>query len=263
MIKLDVFKNGKKHAVTFSYDDGKKFDERLIDIFNKHGIKGTFHLNSGRFGAEGFVDDINVYAGHEVSCHGVVHASLAYTPLSSIPNEIMVDRAYWEKLVGTPVRGLSYANGSYNDEVVTALKTCGIVYSRTTLATYNFNIPDDFLKWHPTCHHKEAAEMVDKFLKMMETPWYSGKLLYIWGHSYEFDTQNNWELIEDVCKKIAGDDRVWYATNIEIYEYITAAKRLVISADNKIVYNPSAISVWFTADGSIYEVKPGETLYID
>lgn len=33
-----------KKAVTFSYDDGVVFDGKLIDIFNKYGIKATFNL---------------------------------------------------------------------------------------------------------------------------------------------------------------------------------------------------------------------------
>lgn len=39
--------NGKKKAVTFSFDDGVTQDIRLIEIFNKYGLKGTFNLNSG------------------------------------------------------------------------------------------------------------------------------------------------------------------------------------------------------------------------
>ena len=34
----------QKKAVTISYDDGVVFDKKLIDIFNKYGIKGTFNL---------------------------------------------------------------------------------------------------------------------------------------------------------------------------------------------------------------------------
>ena len=30
-----------------SYDDGKHEDRRLVELFNKHGIKGTFNLNGG------------------------------------------------------------------------------------------------------------------------------------------------------------------------------------------------------------------------
>ena len=43
------FPGGKAKALTMSYDDGKVQDRRLIDIFNKYGIKGTFNLNYGQF----------------------------------------------------------------------------------------------------------------------------------------------------------------------------------------------------------------------
>ncbi len=39
--------NGKKKAVTFSYDDGVEQDRRLIALFNKYGMKATFNQNSG------------------------------------------------------------------------------------------------------------------------------------------------------------------------------------------------------------------------
>ena len=35
-----------------SYDDGKIQDERLVGIFNKYGIKGTFNINYGRMEQE-------------------------------------------------------------------------------------------------------------------------------------------------------------------------------------------------------------------
>ena len=41
------FPQGKHKVLTMSYDDGKIFDRKLIEIFNKYGIKGTFHLNTG------------------------------------------------------------------------------------------------------------------------------------------------------------------------------------------------------------------------
>ena len=40
------FPGGKHKVLTMSYDDGKIDDYRLVSIFNKNGIKGTFHLNS-------------------------------------------------------------------------------------------------------------------------------------------------------------------------------------------------------------------------
>ena len=39
--------DGLLKAVTFSYDDGVTQDRRLIELFNKYGLKGTFNINSG------------------------------------------------------------------------------------------------------------------------------------------------------------------------------------------------------------------------
>ena len=40
------FPEGKKKALTLSYDDGVQQDVRFLEILNKHGIKCTFNLNS-------------------------------------------------------------------------------------------------------------------------------------------------------------------------------------------------------------------------
>ena len=39
--------NQYKKAVTFSYDDGVVPDLKLLEIFNKYGIKCVFNLNYG------------------------------------------------------------------------------------------------------------------------------------------------------------------------------------------------------------------------
>lgn len=85
-------------------------------------------------------------------------------------------------------------------------------------------------------------------------------LFYLWGHSFEFADQNNWSVIEDFCKLAGGHDNVWYATNAEICEYVTACRNLIFSADCSIVYNPSSICVWFTANDRTVSVAPGQTL---
>ena len=45
--------NGKKKALTFSYDDGVTQDVRLIKILNRYGLRATFNLNSGLLGRDG------------------------------------------------------------------------------------------------------------------------------------------------------------------------------------------------------------------
>ena len=39
-----AFPGGKHKVLTFSYDDGKLEDRRLVEIFNKNGLRGTFNL---------------------------------------------------------------------------------------------------------------------------------------------------------------------------------------------------------------------------
>ena len=45
--------NGKKKAITFSFDDGVSQDAALIEILDRYGLKATFNINSGFFGMKG------------------------------------------------------------------------------------------------------------------------------------------------------------------------------------------------------------------
>ena len=54
-VTLARWPGGKSFAVTFSYDDGHAFDRRLVALFNKYGVKGTFNLNSGFLGRPGYI----------------------------------------------------------------------------------------------------------------------------------------------------------------------------------------------------------------
>lgn len=267
MIKFDRLKDGKRHALTLSYDDGTKYDRRLVQIMEKYGIRGSFHLNSiNIFNNDSHVSPSEVkelYKNNEISCHGVNHHSLNTLPPQNIIGEILEDRKFFESLAGYPIRGMSYANGVYTDEAINVLKSCGIVYARTTAATHGFAFPEDFMKWHPTCHHRTCIEDGKKFLELIERRYQAHpRLFYVYGHSYEFNNDNNWELIEEFCKMMSGRDDIWYATSIEIYEYISAQRSLIISADNKIVYNPTATAVWFSDNGEVYKVNPGQTITI-
>jgi len=97
------YPGGKHKALTMSYDDGKVQDRRLIEIFNRYGIRGTFHLNSGLFDRDERIDPAEIptlYAGHEVACHTVTHPTIARCPLPEVAREVLDDRAALEKYTG-------------------------------------------------------------------------------------------------------------------------------------------------------------------
>lgn len=256
-VQANLYPGGKTRALTMSYDDGRDHDRRLVEIFNRNGIKGTFHLNSSRLGLDHYVtaeEVATLYAGHEVSVHTLTHPFLELTTTEELVWEVMEDRRNLEALVGYPVRGMSYPYGTWNQKVVDQLRALGIVYSRTTQPTNNFITPDNFLTWHPTCKH--TGGIMTK-LEAFRTCRWPGSLFYVWGHSFEFANDNNWDLIEEFCAAAGGDEDTWYATNIEIYDYVMAQRALTLSADRTMAYNPSAVSVWLSVDKTPVECKPG------
>ncbi|MFP4016929.1 MAG: polysaccharide deacetylase family protein [Halanaerobiales bacterium] len=258
-ISFSFYPGGKKKALTLSYDDGQIHDRRLVEIFNQYGIKGSFHLNSGMLDKETFLGKAEVsslFEGHEVSAHSVNHPFLTKIPRGVMIEEIREDRKQLEELVKYPVRGMSYPFGEYNSWIIDQLPLLGIEYSRTVNSHGRFVLPENFLAWHPTCHHDQG--LVDKLKEFQNpNPWEVMPLFYVWGHSFEFARNDNWDLIEEFCKKAANDETVWYATNIEIMDYINALRNLKFSVNYKTVYNPSAINVWIGVDGEAVKVVPG------
>ncbi|MFX3635732.1 MAG: polysaccharide deacetylase family protein [Candidatus Pristimantibacillus sp.] len=255
------FPEGKHKVLTMSYDDGTLSDKRLVEIFNRYGIKGTFHINAGLFGGGNRLteeESATLYDGHEVSAHTLTHPTIARCPKEQIVHEVMEDRKRLEQLVGYTVRGMSYPNGSYNKEIKEMLPYLGIEYARVVQSTGGFAMPDDWHEWQPTCHHnKQLMEHAETFVGLHKSQYLY--LMYVWGHSYEFDNDNNWELIEQFCEFAGGRDNIWYATNLEIVDYMNAYRQLKFSAALEFVYNPTALSIWLNVDGNIVEVSGGGT----
>ena len=263
MIEYHVYPGGKKRIVTFSYDDGSSKDARLIEIFDKYGVKGTFHINGKKlFGKS--EEELSAfrdrYKGHEVSCHTLLHGWPSRMPPASLVQETVEDRRILEGLFGMPIIGMSYPSGSYNEEVISTLAACGIVYSRTTKSTETFALPECFLEWHPTCHHNDAQSLIPEFLQNLDNQW-RNPLFYIWGHSHELKTEEDWQMMEEIVCSLANNDKIWYATNMDIYNYMTAQRQLQISYDETLFYNPTAIDVWVEKNKTdILCIPAGQTL---
>ena len=260
-------------ACTLSYDDGVKDDAKLIEIMRKYGLKGTFNLNSNGLLSNSpnrhNVDEIKELFGDdtEIALHGFQHLSLAKVTPSLAMRDIVSDRENIESAFGRIVRGMAYANGSYNDEVIEMLRAAGVVYCRTTVATEGFDLPEEWLALHPTCHHNHPRlfELVDEFFAPPARSYFwsqKPKLFYLWGHSYEFPRDNNWERIEEFGRRMAERDDVWHATNMEVYKYVEAFNRLIFSANASYIENPSAINVYIRWKDKDITIKAGETVKI-
>ena len=226
--------NGKKKAVTFSFDDGVTQDIRLIEIFNKYGLKGTFNLNSGFLGMDGTLDRNGrivrhdkisadkikeVYNGHEVAVHTLTHPNLTGLEKDEIIKQVELDRIKLSEICGYQVVSMAYPCGGVNndDRVAEIIKeNTGVRLARGLESTYNFDLQENLHRFKPTVYYIESCldEIVDKFLSLDND---KPALLYIWGHSYEMDAEYiSWEHFESVCKKLSGHSDIFYGTNKEV-----------------------------------------------
>ncbi len=276
------FPEGKGKCVTLSYDDARKSDIRFSDLLQKYGLKCTFNVTGEKFRSPKdnlTADEIKKYIidrGHEVALHNYNHRASGYLRSIEGIREVLDNRTELEQEFDMIIRGMAYpdsgihvfSNPDYTyEKVKNYLTELDVAYARNTATDNGFDLPNDWHNWKPTAHHdrENVFELIDQFLKIdlsenMYIASRRSRLFYLWGHSFEFDSKNNWDHGEEVMKKLSGHDDIWYATNIEIYDYVQAYNSLVYSADGTRIYNPTLKTIWLDIDKKVYEIKSGETL---
>lgn len=280
------FPGGKSKAVTFSYDDGVRHDIRLAETLCRYGLKGTFNVNPGRFGTDSTAwnmtaDEIEKYivdAGHELAVHGNFHLAPGQVRPVEAVQDVLNCRLALESRYGRIIRGMAYPDtgilhmnpGHTYEAIRRMLQELDITYARTLGGDNNgFALPSDWYAWMPTLHHDNpnAFQWAQEFVAMDLDSHYRAnrysRLFYVWGHSYEFEVNNNWDRLEQLCQLLSGRDDIWYATNGEIFDYVHAFDSLVFSADGKRVYNPTLVTLWFWDEVQLRVIEPGQTLVIE
>ena len=268
-----LFEGGKRKALTFSYDDGTIYDKKLVSLLKKYDMKATFNLNSGLLGQKEhrMINGINtdfsqiepwevktVYADQEVASHTVNHSSIVGLSQNMMAAEVLKNKQKLEELTGRPVKGFAYPYGSYNELAEEILSACGIEYARTADSSNDFDIPQDFLEWHPTCHH-DAPELLKLAENFCNNDSLQPQLFCIWGRSYEFAQKDNWQVLEEFMKYVSDyREKIWFATSIEIVDYVKAFRELRCSSDGRILQNPTEMTLWFEMDREIHCIHGNE-----
>ncbi len=224
-----------KKAVTFSYDDGVTQDQRLIEIFDRYGLKCTFNLNSGLLGQANALirEDVtvahckpracevrNIYKGHEIAAHTLTHPCLCNLPDEEVIRQVEEDRLVLSELAGYEVVGMAYPGGgrNYDDRIVHLIREhTNVRYARTIISNGSFDPQDNLLEFQPTVYHHESIPALFEIGKrFLENEAVRPQILYIWGHAYEFDIHNTWGQFEDFCRMISGHPDIFYGTNKEV-----------------------------------------------
>lgn len=221
--------------LTLSFDDGVKQDERFIKMLDERGLKCTFNINTGLLGnvhniafKDGEVphDEVEedrvaeLYRNHEVAVHTLTHPRLDLLDEAGVIKEVGGDADNIARLTGQEVVGMAYPGGPYyTDETIRIiLANTSVRYGRNVKATYDFGFPENYMDWPPTCYWRDekCEELIKRFAELEPT---EDCILYVWGHSYEFDMWDGWDHITRLLDLMAGHDDITYATNGEIYKY--------------------------------------------
>lgn len=227
----------KKKTLTFSYDDGVTQDCRLIEIFNKYGLKATFNLNSELLGKQNTLirngvkvshdknkpEDVKyIYDGHEVAVHTLTHPFLPdIADEKEIIRQVELDRMNLSELVGYEVCGMAYPCGGKNNDDRTAKiirENTGVKYARALETNQSFAPQENLYRFQGTLYHHEEWDKLfalgEQFLRLeTEEP----ANFYIWGHAYEFDIYpERWKQFEAFCEMMSGRDDIFYGTNKEV-----------------------------------------------
>ncbi len=267
------FPDFKTKALTFSYDDGSSTDKKVLEILKKYNMKGTFNIDGACIHGSGrglTKDELKaIYSDHEVAIHGYNHKALINSSIIDGIKEVLDGRQEIEDFFGKIIRGFAYPDRcATTPEIMNYLKELDIAYARTAGGEKgSFNLPDQWLCWMPTVKHTDPKlmEYAEKFVVEDPRKKYFASadpmLFYVWGHSTELD--GKWEILEELCSLLSKDKNIWYATNMEIYEYVTAYKALIFNVSNTLVTNPTLHTVYFETEKNAYKVNPGETIEIE
>ena len=227
------WKENKKKAITFSYDDGVVQDTRLIELLNTYGLKCTFNLNSEKLGTPYYLnhkgqrinhykihpqDVREQYAGHEVAVHTLTHPDLVKLDDAEIIRQVEQDRLNLSDLVGYEVVGMAYPFGTADQRVADVIRNhTGVRYSRTVTNTDSFAPQENLYLFNPNVYHLQwdrMFKMAEDFLALeAETP----QIFYVWGHAYEMDYDSSyWMKLEELFRLVSGKADIFYGTNKEI-----------------------------------------------
>lgn len=266
-----LYPNGKAKAFNVTYDDGVLQDVRFVELLNKYNLKGTFNLNSGLIENEfewahenGYVVKrlskdkvVSLYQGHEIASHTLKHPYMDNLSESEILYELQADKANLEKLFGKEIKGFAVPFDYYSDLIEKCVKQAGFSYARISEESRSFTPQTDYFKWKATVFHTDSnlKELTQQFIESDQEL----ALFQIVGHSYDLDIENMWDRLESIFIEIASQKDILPMSTIEIIEYLKAMDQAEIT--DGYIKNNSNISLWFSVNRNVFELKPFEMLY--
>jgi peptidoglycan/xylan/chitin deacetylase (PgdA/CDA1 family) len=269
-----TYPEGKTKALVLSYDDGTIQDIELTELFDKNNLIGTFNLNSKYLGVRRGWPQQNgdtiyqryvpkdslliIYKNHEIAAHGALHKYFTDISNEEVLEEINTDLEILESLTNREIISMAYPFGSTNDTIANLIASTGIKNGRTVDDTYTYDIPKNYMIWHPTCHDSKVLDYLNPYLELNEQQL---SVFYVWGHSWEFGNEERWKNMVTFCEKIGKSNDIWSVGHGKLTNYLLAIENVQI--DEQKILNPSDNSpIWINLSSGIEKLEPGESIQL-
>ena len=193
-----------------SIDDGTIYDHKVIEILNRHHIKGTFNLNSG---LDDFVwykedhpvrrlslkDNVDLYKGHEVASHSLTHPHLTMCSDDHIGYEVGVDKENLERIFSRLITSFAFPFEDFDERCVNRVKYIdGFTAIRLSEIDSSFAFPKD--PFHIKITSLDINEALDKFELFLKDR--NAKLFAFVSHGYDFEFNNTYDKLEKLCELV-------------------------------------------------------------
>lgn len=263
-----LYPMGKTKAFNITYDDGVEQDVPFVAMLNQYGIRGTFNLNSELMRTQFSwrhpsgvdirrlsVDAVrHLYDGHEVASHSLTHPYLRDLSDEELVRQMGEDKRNLETLFDREVAGFALPFHYYDQHAMDCAIKCGFEYFRISDVSLSCAPSRDWYCWKAGVYHimPELKPFVQSFLESDREL----AVCQIVGHSYDLDTENLWDTMEEICEAVSHRDEIWKCTNLELVRYLKAMEQAEISDFS--IKNHSNLDLWFDVDGKITVIHPNE-----
>lgn len=244
--------------VTTSWDDGDILDQRLADLLNQYGLRGTFYITRNyrpqRLGKPAIRE---LALTQEIGAHTLTHSDLRLLTPDQRREEITGGKKWLEETSGSPVKMFCYPRGLYDEAVVAAVKEAGFAGART-VGLSTIALPVDPFRLHTTIqvYPFPLRKLGNKryYLRKLFEPyaqrslnlhqlgvsrlvmysWIStakavfditrqnGQIFHLWGHSWEIEKYQMWDDLENLFQHMQKRADCAYLTNGELLKTIAS-----------------------------------------
>ena len=202
-----------------SWDDGSKYDLRLVEMLKKYELGGIFFLNypAGEIREKDIKEIYDL--GFEIGGHTVQHfPDCKIVDIELLFDDISYNKEALQDIIGEEIINFCYPRGRYDQRVIDVIKQNEYKTARTTKVGET-KWPDDFYQIKTSIHVFKREKYLEKSWSEMAVALaylasQDNGLFHLWGHSKEIDKFGQWENLENFFKYLKENYQI---NNIKSY----------------------------------------------